>query len=126
MKAQTVYYTFCSIVTGIAVSLFYWINTKMVYKNKKVGTKRFWYIVHVFALSLVTCSQFVFSFTQNPSYAYIIYNTTYGVTLVLICVIVWYKATEPEQTKFELIHYDDGSVELKFKSESAFEETLSI
>ena len=93
----------------------------MVYKDKKVGTKPFWYIVHVFALSLVSCSQIGLSFSNEDkiSLAKIIYVTTYSITLVLICVIVWSQATEPEQTKFYLLHYDDGRVELKIENESA-------
>ena len=85
----------CSIFTGVAVALFYWTNTKLVYKNKKVGTKPFWYIVHVFALSLVSCSQIVLSLTNDFSLAGMLYDTTYSITLVLICVIVWSQATEP-------------------------------
>ena len=67
----------------------------MVYKDKKVGTKPFWYIVHVFALSLVSCSQVALGFTNNSPLVNMIYVTTYSITLVLICVIVWSQATEP-------------------------------
>jgi len=118
----------CSIITGVAVALIYWINRKTVYKNKKVDTKPYCYVVHVFALSLVSCSQIIFSIgsLEDKNIAYILYNTTYSITLVLICVIVWSQATERQDKKIYLYHYDDGRVELKVEHDEAIQKSASI
>lgn len=87
--AQAVYYAFCSVVSAVGVALIYWTNKKTVYKNKNVGTKWYWYTVHVIALSLVSLSQLVFSFEKDAGYGNMLFNSTYSVTLCLICVIVW-------------------------------------
>lgn len=128
MRAQLVYYTLCCVITGVAVSLIYWINRKTVYKNKKVGTKPYCYVIHVVALSLVSCSQIIFNLgnLNNLAISNMLYNSTYSITLVLICVIVWTQATVRQDKKIYLYHYDDGRVELKFEYEETIQKSVSI
>ena len=110
------------------MSLIFWINRKTVYKDKKVGTKPYCYVVHVFALSLVSCSQIILSFGSLADLAIsdMLYNSTYSITLVLICVIVWSQATVRQNKKIYLYHYDDGRVELKVENDETIQRSVSI
>ena len=92
--AQAIYYALCSIATAVGIALIYRTNKKTVYKNIKVGTKWFWYIVHILALSLVSLSQLAFFWVKDDRYGYatMVSVSTYSATLVLMCVIIWQQA----------------------------------
>ena len=60
-----------------------------------MGTKWFWYIVHILALSLVSLSQLAFFWVKDARYgvATMVSVSTYSATLVLMCVIIWSQAS---------------------------------
>ena len=58
--------------------------------------------------------------------ANILYNSTYSITLALICVIVWTQATLRQDKKIYLYHYDDGRVELKVETDETIQKSASI